>query len=188
MDRPDKSACVSGASRGSSASVGAMAAARELNDGLGGLHELLKQLVELADQKLAGMRAADTAALQACAAREAEVLEELARSDQERQATLARLAQALQIPKSARGCLSEITARIPEPLASALRARRLALREIAAQLQRKNKLAAGVAHNLQAHIRAVFAEVAKANQESVVYGPQGRHEQAGVLSWLDAVG
>ena len=159
--------------------------ARELGQHLAALHATLKQLTELANTKLAAMRQADTNALNACAAREEELLREVFRMEQARNAVLARLAQSLHCPNVR---LTEIAARLPEPLASSLRARSLALKEIAGELQRRNKLAAIVAQNLQGHIRGVFADVASATQESLVYGPQGQHEMSSPRRWVDAVG
>jgi flagellar biosynthesis/type III secretory pathway chaperone len=160
----------------------------ELSDNLGALHTLLKQLADQADAKLAALRAADASALQTCAARETELLQHVARNAQERQAIVARLAQHLPPSLPNEMPLSELIEKFPEPQASILRARSLALRESARKLQEKNSLAARVAHHLQSHIRAVFAELAKVNQESVVYGPKGQHEQAALRSCLDAVG
>jgi flagellar biosynthesis/type III secretory pathway chaperone len=162
--------------------------ATELSDNLGALHTMLKQLAEQADAKLAALRAADAKALQACAARETELLQQVARNAQERQAALARLAQHLPPQPRPERPLAALIEQFPEPQASILRARSVALRESAGKLQEKNRLAARVAHHLQTHIRAVFAELAKVNQESVVYGPKGQHEQAGLRSCLDAVG
>jgi flagellar biosynthesis/type III secretory pathway chaperone len=164
------------------------ASAAELSDNLGVLHTLLKQLAEQADAKLAALRAADAKALQACAARETELLQQVTRNAQERQATLARLAQHLRPPLRPDLPLAALIEQFPEPQASILRARSVALRESAGKLQEKNRLAARVAHHLQTHIRAVFTELAKVNQESVVYGPKGQHEQAALRSCLDAVG
>lgn len=159
--------------------------ARELGQHLADLHALLKQLAELAGAKLAAMRQADTNALNACAAHEEELLREVFRTEQARNAVLARLAQSLHCPEVR---LTEIADRLPEPLASSLRARSLALKETASELQRRNKLAASVAQNLQAHIRGIFADVASATQESLVYGPQGQHEMSSPRRWVDAVG
>ena len=159
-----------------------------LSDNLGALHGLLKQLVEQAEAKLAGLRTADSQALQACAARETELLQQVARNAQERQMILARVAQELRPPLRPDAPLAELIERFPEPQASILRARSLALRESAAQLQGKNRLAARVAHHLQTHLRAIFSELAKAAAESVVYGPKGQHEQTRLRSCLDAVG
>ena len=162
--------------------------AHELIDSLIKLHELLKQLVGGVEEKLAGMRGADVEVLHACAQREKQLLEEVFQTERERDAILARLAQTLHMPQLKSAPLSEIVNHIPEPLCSALRARNVALRDIAIKLQQKNRLAAQVAHNLQTHIRAVFVELAKANQESIVYGPKGQHEQANIRTCLDAVG
>jgi hypothetical protein len=84
--------------------------------------------------------------------------------------------------------LKDIAARLPEPLASSLRARSTVLQTSAAELQRKNRLAGRVAQNLQSHIRGIFADVAAAAQESLVYGPQGQHETGRPRCWVDAVG
>ncbi len=162
--------------------------ARQLNENMAGLHGQLRELLALAQEKLTALRSADADTLRSCAAREALVLQQVFRDEQERRASLARLAQCLPVPDEHRQSLEHIANLLPEPFSSALRARNAALREVATQLQEKNKLAARVAHNLQSHIRSVFAELAKANQESVVYGPKGQHEQRNVRSWLDAVG
>jgi hypothetical protein len=165
--------------------------AARLNDLLATLsssHELLKQLLELAGRKLAAMRSADTETLQQCAADESEVLRLMFENEQERDAVLARLAQSLHWRDSRAPSLTDITARAPEPFSSRLRAKTTGLRQIAAALKEKNRLAAAVARNLHKHIRAVFDDVARVNQESVVYGPNGRHEQRSKQSWVDAVG
>jgi flagellar biosynthesis/type III secretory pathway chaperone len=162
--------------------------AHELNQSLATLYDLLKQLVEQAEEKLAGMRGADVEALHTCTQQETQLLEEVCHTERERNAILARLAQTLQAPQLKSAPLSEIVNHIPEPLCSALRARNVALHDIATKLQRKNRLAAQVAHNLQSHISAVFTELAKTNQESIVYGPKGQHEQANIRTCLDAVG
>jgi hypothetical protein len=161
---------------------------REVVRHLSDLHAALTQLTDLAGEKLAAMRAADADALTRCAAREAELLQAVLKADEQRPALLARLAQSLRRPQLQAAKLTEIADHLPEPAASALRARGLALREIAGQLQRKNRLAAVVAHNLQGHLRGIFAEVAKAAQQSVVYGPAGRHYGTGPRCWVDAVG
>lgn len=161
---------------------------RELGECLTALHAALKSLSELAAEKLAGLRAADTAALERCAKREEEVLREVFRGEQRRKAVLARVAQGLHLAEPARARLTEVAERLPEPLASSLRARNAALRATVGELQRKNQLAARVAQNLQSHIRGVFAEVARAAQESLVYGPQGQHEVGRPRSWVEAIG
>ncbi len=163
-------------------------AARDLCENVAALQALLRQFVELADRKLAAMRAGQAGALQECAAREDELLGEIECGHRRRQAALARLAQALRAPHLARARLSDVPEYLPEPSASLLRVRNAALQQIAATLQQKNRLAAQVAQHLQMHLRAVFAEVAKANQESVVYGPQGQHRHSIVRSCLDAMG
>ena len=163
-------------------------AVRELDQHLAQWQAALTQLAGLGTEKLAALRRADTAALQTCAGCEEELLKGLFRGQQRREAALARVAQSLHCPQSPCVRLKDIVDRLPEPLASSLRARSVALREIAAELQRKNRLAAGVARNLQAHIRGIFADVATAAQEAVVYGPQGQHETGRPRCWVDAVG
>ncbi len=152
------------------------------------LHELLKRLLELARAKLAAMRAADAETLHQCAAEECDVLEALFKREKQRDAVLARLAQSLHWSGDERARLSEIAERLPEPFSSRLRAKTAGLRKTADELQRKNRLAADVARHLHKHIRAVFEDVARVNQESVVYGPNGKHEQRTRKTWVDAVG
>ena len=160
----------------------------ELVQHLTELHGGLKQLAALASEKLAALRAADAPALELCAAREGELVREVLSKEQQRNALLARLAQSLRFSLAEGAGLTEIAARLPEPLASSVRARGMALRETAAELQRKNRLVASVAHNLQAHIRGVLGDVAKAARESLVYGSAGRHEAGSPRYWVDAVG
>jgi hypothetical protein len=169
----------------SAPAAGLTETARELSQHLADLHAALKQLAELATEKLAAMRRADTDALNGCAEREEGLLRTVLRDEQGRNAILARLAQSLHCPQVR---LTEIVDRLPEPVASALRARSVALKEIAGELQRRNRLAASVAQNLQAHIRGIFADVASANRESLVYGPRGQHEMSSPRRWVDAVG
>ncbi len=152
------------------------------------LHELLKQLLELAARKLSAMRVADTETLQHCAADEGAVLQTVFERERERDAALARLAQGLHWSEAVPPRLSEIAERLPEPLSSRLRAKIAGLRQTAHELRQKNQLAAAVARNLHKHLRAVFEDVAQVNQESVVYGPSGKHEQRVNQTWVDAVG
>ena len=152
------------------------------------MHEMLKQLLELAQDKLAAMRGADAAELQRCAVEECGVLERLFAQECRRDAVLARVAQSLpgEYPPQAR--LSEIAERLPEPFCSRLRARTAGMRRTIDELRRRNRVAAEVARHLHEHIRAVFEDVARVNQQSVVYGPSGRHEQRTKETWVDAIG
>jgi hypothetical protein len=163
----------------------------ELLDALSALHELLKQLLELARAKLAAMRAADAPELQRCAARECGVLERLFERERRRDAVLARLAQSLHWDSTGPPRLSEVAAKLPDPFSSRLRAKTAGLRQTANELRRENRLAAEVAQHLHKHVRAVFEDIediARVNQESVVYGPNGRHEHRTSKTWVDAVG
>jgi len=162
--------------------------ARELVEDLSALYELLKQLADLAAVKLAAMRRADDRALEDCTTQEAHLIEKVFEAEQKRKATLARIAQALQAPRLQRAALSEVAGAFAEPWSSILRAKNAALREVAGKLRQKNDLAARVARDLQSHIRAIFAELAKASAESGVYGSRGQREFTGVRSCLDAVG
>jgi len=167
---------------------GAAEPLQDLLNYLTGLHAALRQLLALSDEKLAALRTADTRALRQCAFREEELLNQVLRQDGERAAILARVAQHLPgcSPQPTR--LAELLACLPEPLASPLRARSEGLREIASELARKNRLVASVAQNLQVHIRGIFADVAKAVQESVVYRADGQHEVRSTRCCVDAVG
>ncbi|TWT41867.1 FlgN protein [Phycisphaerae bacterium RAS1] len=155
---------------------------------LGRWQAQLAGLLQIADDKLAAMKRADADALTACAQREEALLRGVGAGEQERHELLARLAQALPGGPSRIARLSDLAGILPEPLASQILAKNAGLRQAALKLREKNRLAAGVARHLQLHIRGVFAEVAKAGQESIVYGPQGRHEQRNRLSFVDAVG
>jgi len=84
--------------------------------------------------------------------------------------------------------LSVVADRLCEPFCSQIRARIAGLQASATALYEKNRLASAVARNLHEHIRAVFEDVARGNRESVVYGPNGKHEQRDKQAWVDAVG
>jgi hypothetical protein len=161
---------------------------RELLTHLASLHVALSTLAGLAGEKLGALRRADAPALQDCARREGELLNAVFRAEQQRKAVLARVAQSLHLPAEPRSTLTEIAARLGEPLASAVRARSTALQDAAAELQRKNGLVARVAQSLQSHVRGIFAEVAGAAHEPAGYGPRGQHETGTPRCWVDAVG
>jgi flagellar biosynthesis/type III secretory pathway chaperone len=160
----------------------------ELLGALGALQALLQRLTDLASQKLDTMRHADAGGLQSCTAMEHRLLAEVAGRQRERDAIVARLAQALQWPEATTASLAEIARHLPEPFSSYIAAKSRALGEIAGTLQQRNRLAASVARRLHAHVRSIFAELAKANQEPVVYGPSGQHEQSNSEAWVNAVG
>lgn len=155
---------------------------------LADMHADLKDLADLSGTKLAALRQADTVTLQACAAREEELLKRVLLAERRRDALLARAAQHLHCPELATRGLSALEKHLAEPQTSILRARRAALRDVAADLQRKNQVAAAVARHLQEHIRGIFADVAKVTQESLVYGARGQPETSTARCWVDAVG
>ncbi len=155
---------------------------------LGQLHGHLKTLLACADEKVGALRSADSAALQSISEREAQQLHAVFHAEQERKAILARLAQAMPDAALEQATLKELIPLLPEPTASRIQARSQGLREISKRLQEKNGFVADVAQRLQQHIRDVFADVAKANQESIVYQQDGRHRIDETRNWIDAVG
>ncbi len=155
---------------------------------LADLHASLRQLVALADDKLTAMRSADATALRDCALREEELVKRVLFEQQNRGALITRAAQGLPQAPPGTKQLKDLLPHVPEPLSSALQARRAALQQAASELRRKNRIVATVAQNLQAHIRGVFAELAKTAEESVVYGAGGQHETSTKRCWVDAVG
>jgi hypothetical protein len=179
---------MSGASTSDARSADQSAMLEALLQVVSSIHDVMKQLLELATEKLAAMRAADAAGLQACAARECAALERMFGQEQERDAVLARAAQSLRWEGPLPPRLSEIADRISEPHCSRLRAKIAGLRQTAVELQGKNKLAAEVARHLHKHLRAIFEEIAGVDQERAVYGPHGQPEQRATKTWVDAVG
>lgn len=167
---------------------GLRVSADELLGYLTSLHTSLAALVTLAHEKLDALRRADSRALQECALREEELIRRVVLGSRKRDALFARVAQGLQQQSGRKLTLAELTDALPEPQKSTLRARSVALRNAAAELQQKNRVIAKVARNLHSHIRGVFAEVAKLAQESEVYGAKGTQEAGQNACWLDAVG
>lgn len=167
---------------------GAARALHELFDNLSALQATLRALLDAAETKLAAMRRADNAALHAGAAREHGLLEQVLRLDRERGAILARAAQELRRPDLAAATLGELAAALDEPEKSRFLAKNAALKDLAATLKKKNDLAGRVARNLQCHIRAIFADIAKVAQTPTGYGPAGRTATDARRVCLDAVG
>ncbi len=159
-----------------------------LDAALAGLHGLLRQLVGVTTEKLAAIRSADAAGLHRCAVREAELLNDVFAGEAHRDAVLARLAQQVLAPQPGKPRLAALIDALPEPPASRIRARNAGLQQIAGELQKKNALVADVARRLQRHLRGIFADLAKAQTETVVYGRNGQHEQSTTRAWVDAVG
>lgn len=160
------------------------ALAQELTE----FQQVLQQLAQLAGSKITALRAADTPALEACAAREEQLLREVFRREQQRKAVLARTAQALHVATDHGVTLGDLAAALPEPLASSLWARSAGLQAAAEELQRKNQLVALVAQKLQSHIRGIFAEVAGVTTATPLYGPAGQRDARATRTWVDAVG
>lgn len=152
------------------------------------LHALMKRLVELVNEKLDALRGADAERLMRCARDEAAALEAVLHNNRARDAILARLAQSLHWPQIRTAPLCEIAACLPQPQASQIRAKSVPLRRLAEELAEKGRLAADVARNLHAHVRAMFAQLAQASQEAVVYGRNGQPDSKVTRNWVDAVG
>lgn len=161
---------------------------KQLAEQLATLGGLMRELLAIGREKLAFMRTADAEALNQCAAREARVLEEVLRCEQQRGAVLARLARNLRLSESRPASVSEIAEKTPEPISSSIRARMRPLAEISSELKRINRVASLVARDLQGHIRGVFAALAEVGRQPVGYGPQGRQAHLNKDAWLDAVG
>lgn len=152
------------------------------------LHGGIRTLVGLASDKLAALRCADVGALRECAERESQALRTMHAIGLEKRAVVARLAQRLRCPQLRSERLAEIAARLGEPFCSRITAKTQGLRESAARLQQKSRLAERVARGLHSHVRTAMQDVAQANEESIGYGPDGRTEQQRTRNWVDAVG
>ncbi len=161
---------------------------RALLEALAEHQGLIESLLDVSREKMKSIRAADARSLHSCTSRESALLEKTLEFEQRRKAVVARLAQALHLPDPERLTLRQIAKELPEPYASAVRSRMLGLRAVAVELQHANRVAAIVARDLHRHIRDVFAALANANRESVVYGPQGREHLTTSKNILDAVG
>ena len=161
---------------------------RALLDNLAELQTLIGELRDLARQKLKAVRAADGVALRQLAQREEQTLPAVEQSHRDRDAILARLAQALRNPELRVMPLQRLANELAEPVRSSLLSRALALRTAGEELQRVNGVVAAVAHGLHAHVQGVFDAVARFMQKAIVYGPQGRHEAQQHRVMVDAIG
>lgn len=162
--------------------------ARELADSLDALRSALGELTALALEKLAALRAADLAALETCAQREAEPLARARRLAEQQQAMLADAAQALPLAPPAAALAHELAEQFDEPARSQILSKIEGLRASALRLREKNDRLARVARGLLGHVRAVFSDVACAHQEAVVYGAGGRLSPHTKEFWVDALG
>jgi hypothetical protein len=155
---------------------------------LAALHAQLKRLEELAGEKLDALRKADTSTLHRCAAEEGELLEGLYGRDPRQPAVLAGLAQQLRGAGRRGARLSELAQEYDEPIASRIRARLAGLGEIAARLEKKNRLAASVARGLHEAVRAALEDVRQARREPVGYEASGKLASRARDGWIDAIG
>jgi hypothetical protein len=168
--------------------VGADDVARRLLDVLNDLQQVLHDLLELSRNKLTALREADADALQRAAELEALCIERLVGVHDRRRAVLAELAQTLHWPGARSATLTQISGRLEEPLASALRARSEGLRAMALDMEKNNRLAAAVARGLHEHLRGVFADLARACETQQVYDSRGQAEAVRDRLWVDAIG
>ncbi len=155
---------------------------------LNGLHDELRGLFEAAERKVEALRRADTQALQRCSEDESRGLQTTLLLMRRKDAAVAGLAQRLRVPVEGACTVSALLAEIEEPARSHIHARVTGLRELAAKLQDRNKLAERVARDLHSCVRAVFADIALANRETVSYGPAGQKKTRVTEAWVDAVG
>ncbi|MDX2198295.1 MAG: hypothetical protein SF069_04890 [Phycisphaerae bacterium] len=84
--------------------------------------------------------------------------------------------------------VTEVAAFLPQPMASQVGAAAIRLKGLGEELKRKNALVRDVTQGLQAHIRGIFASLAREGEESISYGPNGRESRNRVRTWVDAVG
>lgn len=84
--------------------------------------------------------------------------------------------------------VTEVAAFLPQPMASQVGAAAIRLKGLGEELKRKNALVRDVTQGLQAHIRGIFASLARDGEESISYGPNGRESRNRVRTWVDAVG
>ncbi len=157
---------------------------RSLDELLGSL----RRLDELASTKLTAMRSADAKLLEQCAMDEGEVLRTVLAQGPNRGALLAAVAQRMLGAVGPPPTLQTLSNALPEPQASILRAKSRVLEGVTAELQRKNRLAGEVARRLHSHIRGIFADVAKASEPPVGYGPRGSGAPAGASCYVEAIG
>src|SRR5262249_36140863 len=118
---------------------------RALLENLTTLHAHLRELTALAQRKLTAVRSADAAALQLLAQEEAAILTHVERNQAQRDAAMARIAQALRRADARCMPLHKLADTLPEPMRSALLARGAALRAAGHELQRNNAIVAKVA-------------------------------------------
>lgn len=169
------------------AQVGALLA--ELLEALSASSDTVSRLAALAGQKLSALRQADADALHRCAQVEGRLVAALTQLIRQRQAVLARLAQALHAPPLAQRPISELAARLDPPQASLLLAAAQRLAMLGGELQRKNALTARAARGLQEHIHAALAALQAEPTPDVTYRASGqRDRQSAGSKWIDAVG
>jgi hypothetical protein len=162
--------------------------ARELLENLSAHQSQLRGLLDTAGAKMQAIRSADATGLNTCTAREARLLEEILRTEQQRRVILARLAQSMPEGGVKNLTLGEIAGLFPEPMCSSIRARMRAMGQVATELRERNRVAEIVARDLQRHVREIFAAMCGAGRRAAGYGPSGNHGRPTTEALWDAVG
>lgn len=149
----------------------------------------LRELLRVAQEKLDALRNAQRDTLHDLTRIESELLSEVARQDQARRAAFAPVAQRLQLPGGAKASLRSLAQRLDEPQRSQWVAFRERMNGLASKLQERNALVGRVARDLHSHLRGVFSDLARSQQQTVGYSDRGTEARANRGSAIvDAVG
>ena len=163
---------------------------QQLEQILAGLRQCHAELLELAGEQRAAIRAADGAALGRTVARQAETLERLAELEQGRQAITSELSDGLPRRPSGAGPITvrDLAALAPEPWRTRLLEEAGALKTIVELLRDEHRTLRGATLSLLAHMEGLMRQVGRRLSHSGTYGRRGVVEAgATVISAVDVV-
>ncbi len=157
---------------------------------MGDLKTLHSDMLSVLQQKLAGMRRADTEAINSCTARERFLAERV----QEREGLRRQLVQILGkelglSPEQSAGLgVRDLAERLPEPRRGQLLVLGEALRELIGKIDNANKVVALVTGEMLKHFRHVYAAMARSGPSTGRYASNGQIAVERPTQVFDAVG
>lgn len=163
-------------------------AVEQLSEVLAELRQLYQQLLQVLRRRLEAMKRADSEALSSCTARERFLSQRIREADATRQNLLGDLLPRLGLPPGRGITLGELAERLGEPHRSRLLVLAAGLREVMAEADRANRVAALAASQMLVHFRRVYEAMTAAAQQTGLYERSGPLRVQTPRRLIDAVG
>jgi hypothetical protein len=157
--------------------------ARQLEALLASLHAAHEDLLATALEHRAAISRADVKAMQACAARHADIASRIAELEVLRRRLILALAPPGGAPTTS---ISSVAATLPEPFRARILAAAAALRDLLLRVQREIRTVREASHSLAQHMDGLMQQVARVLSHAGTYSSRGRIDSgAPVASGLD---